>query len=117
MSLRIFSAGALTTLLAACGGNMSPEPDGELIECAIGAGAQFEPVCTMEHVSADELVIHHPGGGFRRFLRDDQNPVQLIAADGAQGLEYVENETHAEFALDNEKYRAETRLLEFSANE
>ena len=117
MSLRIFSAGILATLLAACGGNTTPEPDGEQIECAIGAGAELEPVCTLEHVSADELVIHHPGGGFRRFLRDDQNPMQLIAADGAQGLEYVESETQAEFALDNEKYRVETRLLAYSPNE
>ena len=84
MSLRISSALLAIGLLAACGSE-TPEPEGETLDCAIGAGAEFASVCTLEWIGeewAREFVIHHPDGGFRRFaLNEDASGV--VALDGA----------------------------------
>lgn len=126
MSLRIFSAGLLLAALAACGVNSSPEPEGMEIECAIGSGAEFEPVCTLEQVSSDEFVIHHPDGGFRRFYRRDDEPHLLIVADGAEPINYellslpgmgVDGPTIWEFGVEGSRYRLSADLLAFPANE
>lgn len=53
--------------LAACGEESQP-PEGEVIECAIGAGAEFSPDCLYDYqADARQAVIWHPDGGFRRF--------------------------------------------------
>lgn len=58
----------LSVGLHACSSEPSPEPQGEKIDCAIGAGSQFAPVCTYEFIAEEQqAVIHHPDGGFRRF--------------------------------------------------
>lgn len=101
MSLRTFSLLPFLVLLAACG-----RPDNEklaeaeedlaeeaaaqgLVECALGDGALFSRVCETERISGPEgtiLVIHHPDGGFRRFviLTDGRG---LAAADGFDDTE------------------------------
>ena len=53
--------------VAACGVESQP-PEGEVIECAIGAGAEFSPDCLYDYrADAQQVVIWHPDGGFRRF--------------------------------------------------
>lgn len=54
-------------VLAGCGEESQP-PEGEVIECAIGAGAEFSPDCLYDYrADAGQVVIWHPDGGFRRF--------------------------------------------------
>lgn len=84
MCLRI-SSGALLLALAACGAQSPPSP-GDAIECAIGAGAALSPVCTLEQVAGtQDIVIHHPDGGFRRLTRDAATGA-LAPLDGAEPL-------------------------------
>ncbi len=102
MSMRIFNLCALSGALAACGGTSgaSGEPEGPSVDCAIGPGSDFSDACTIEHVSAEAFVIHHPDGGFRRFIRGEDSTIPLLAADGAEPLTY-------------QNLAAETGMLEF----
>jgi hypothetical protein len=85
MSLRISSPLALL-LLAGCGAAESPPPPGDKVDCAIGAGADLSPVCTLEQVAGTpDIVIHHPDGGFRRLTRDPATG-GLVPLDGAEPL-------------------------------
>jgi len=94
---------ALAPALAACGPEAGP-PQGEAIECAIGPGADFARDCTVEIAAGEALVIHHPGGGFRRFVRegggllplDGADPLVMVAQDPAGGIE---------FAIAGDRYR------------
>lgn len=81
MSLRISSALVLLPLLLAACGPEAAMPSGDLIDCAIGGEPQLSQVCTLERVSGErlagkevtggeELILHHPGGGFRRVVFD-----------------------------------------------
>jgi myo-inositol-hexaphosphate 3-phosphohydrolase len=75
-------------MLAACSAS-SPEPqefaEEDRIDCALDGQLEFARECAVERSRADGdliLVVHHPGGGFRRFqIVDDGRGV--IAADGA----------------------------------
>lgn len=112
MFLRISSTLALSALtLAACGGEVSPPPPGEMVECAIGAGVDMAAVCTLERAEGDEIVIHHPDGGFRRFLRDSAGGT-LAPLDGAESLVMTEGEGAAlAFAVGEDRYRIPPELL------
>ncbi|ALE16603.1 hypothetical protein AMC99_01309 [Altererythrobacter epoxidivorans] len=67
MKAQITLAAAVSCLLAACSSE-SEAPQGEVIQCAIGAGAEFAPSCTyQEREGGREVVVYHPDGGFRRF--------------------------------------------------
>ena len=79
-----------------------------MIECAIGPGAEFTEVCTLERLGGDEFVIHHPDGGFRRFAfsgEGDERTVEALA--GASDVEILEAMAagHWEIALDGNLYR------------
>ena len=118
MCLRIFSTLAFAALLAGCGANVSPEPDGAEVECAIGPGAEFSRVCTLEALSDGTFIIHHPDGGFRRFGPDDNG--KLDTADGADTLisdEIDEASGTREFALEVDRYRVPADLLAPPADE
>lgn len=121
MSMRIFSLCALTTVLAACGGGgTSGEPEGSLVECAIGPGSEFSDVCTIELISAEEFVIHHPDGGFRRFTQSDDSSSPIAVADGAEPLTYqrVEGESGVlELGLSVDRYRIESKLIASTPDE
>ncbi len=74
-------------LVAACSdpgesGEPAPTPTGETIACAIGDPPAFDEECVVERVGED-IVVHHPDGGFRR-LKLDPDGAGLIAADGAE---------------------------------
>ncbi|MEP0391999.1 MAG: hypothetical protein ABJ205_14675 [Erythrobacter sp.] len=92
MYLRIFSSVFALSALTACEATQSPEPEGETLDCAIGAGAELSNVCTLEWVGEErgqEFLVHHPDGGFRRFtLSEDASKV--VVKDGAEDVEMVE---------------------------
>ena len=105
MYLRIFSLG-FCLALAACGEASAPPP-GESIACAIGEGAEFAEVCTLEVAEGATFVIHHPDGEFRRFTRTD-GPDMLAPADGAEPMSEVSLEGLAgriEVSVGGDTYR------------
>jgi hypothetical protein len=112
MCLRISSALASLTVLAACGSE-SPPPPGDSIDCAIGAGAEFSAVCTLEQVAGTaQIVLHHPDGGFRRLTRDGATGA-LAPLDGADPLVSEADDPQAmQFALGADRYRIPRALLE-----
>ena len=113
MSLRTSSALAALVLLAACNGAESPPPPGDAIDCAIGTGAEFSPVCTLEQVAgAQQIVLHHPDGGFRRLTRDPSTGA-LAPLDGAEPLVSAADAPKAlQFAIGQDRYRIPRLLLE-----
>ncbi|MCL9981967.1 MAG: hypothetical protein NBV60_02300 [Erythrobacter sp.] len=112
MSLRISSALGLLCLLAACGAT-TPPPPGDEVECAIGSGADFSSVCTLEKVAGTlDIVLHHPDGGFRRLTRDAATGT-LIPLDGAEPLVSEAGPRGAlQFAVGADRYRIPQTLLE-----
>ncbi|WP_066533071.1 hypothetical protein [Erythrobacter sp. CCH5-A1] len=104
MSSRISSASLALGLLAGCGGT-SPEPPGDEIECAIGAGAQFAFVCTIERVAgAQEIILHHPDGGFRRMTFDPSSGA-LAPLDGSDPVVLEPALGVVQFAVGQDRYR------------
>jgi hypothetical protein len=112
MCLRISSALlALGLALAGCN-PAAPPPQGNAVECALGAGAALAANCTFEReAQAGRFILHHPGGGFRRFRYDAQAQT-VRAADGAERVsnQASEGETLS-FAVGEDHYRVPLRLL------
>jgi hypothetical protein len=111
MSLRIFSALGLLIAVAACEDSaISPPPPGDTVDCAIGAGAELSPVCTLEQVAGtNEIVIHHPDGGFKRLIRDTATG-DLAPLDGADPL-VIEQGSGVQFAVGADRYSIPPELL------
>jgi len=65
----------LLLLPASCAQAQRAEP----LECAVDGSAKFDRSCRIERVESS-LILHHPGGGFRR-LRFTTGG--LAATDGA----------------------------------
>lgn len=104
MSLRISSAALALMLIAGCGAE-SPPPQGETIACAIGEGADFTEVCTLERVAgSQQVIIHHPDGGFRRLMIDPANGA-LAPLDGSDPLVLEQGEGVSQFAIGTDRYR------------
>lgn len=120
MCLRISSAGLALLLLAGCEGQQGThfvgkeEPmaaRGETIDCAIGQVRDLGPNCTLERVSAQEFVIHHPDGGFRRILRDAATSA-LAPHDGVDPLvPGSEGEGTVRFAIGPDHYAIPHAML------
>lgn len=91
--MRTSRALGLALALAACGPEAAA-PEGEAIACAIGPGSGFANDCVLEIFALEErremLVILHPGGGFRRFVRENAT---LLPLDGAEPLIAVANDS------------------------
>ncbi|GMN01327.1 hypothetical protein MTsPCn3_00570 [Erythrobacter sp. MTPC3] len=95
-------------MAGACG-QEAPEPVGEEIDCAIGTGADFSPVCTLERTvidGADVFVVHHPDGGFRLFAFDEGG---IRSVDGAAEVRVNVDADPAmrvvEFSVAQDRYR------------
>lgn len=104
--MRIVAATAPLIILAACSSESAPPP-GDQIECALGAGAEFEAVCTLEQASDDGetlLVIHHPDGGFRRLTVLSEGK-GVAATDGAGALAQSLSGDRLDVAIDGDRYR------------
>lgn len=115
MSLRISSAALAFAVLAACSAQ-SPVAEGETVDCAIGGAADFGADCTLERVSgAEEIVIHHPDGGFRRF-RIDPATGAVAALDGAEPLVIAQADAGTvQFAVGPDRYRLAANLAPIPA--
>lgn len=111
MSLRISSPLVMLALLAACG-DTSPPPPGERITCAIGEGAALASDCTLEQVAGSaDFVIHHPDGGFRRFILDAATGM-VAPQDGAELLVPQAGEGDAvAFAVGADRYAIPAELI------
>jgi hypothetical protein len=98
-------------MLAACASE-SPPPSGDEVECAIGAGAELSAVCVLEQVAGSpDVVIHHPDGGFRRFVRDAATG-GIVPLDGAEPLVPQASEPGSlQFAVGVDRYRIPSELL------
>lgn len=111
MCLRISSALAGLAALAGCGAAESVPPPGDEVACAIGAGAALSPVCTLERVGND-VILHHPGGGFRRLTRDPATRA-LTPRDGAEVLVPEQGGAGVEaFAIGADRYLIPRTLLD-----
>ena len=116
MSLRISSLILATALVAACAEESAP-PEGEMIDCAIGAGSDFSNVCTLEEAAEEEatFLLHAPDGSFRRLLIDPASG-EFGSVDGADDLEFVDQDGElAEFRIAEDRYRIPHRLVRLPA--
>lgn len=78
---------------------------GDTIACAIGQGAEFAEVCTLERIAGtSQIVIHHPDGGFRRLSYDPANDT-LAPLDGADPAVIEEAQGVLQFAVGQDRYR------------
>ena len=121
--MRTSSAAAplfFVALLAACGGDApapAPDPaardDAEVVPCAIGAGSEFAADCPVERIAIDGedvLVVHHPGGGFRRFaLASDGSG--MTAFDGADEARRSLDGDYLLVEIGTDRYRFPARPL------
>ena len=102
---------ALALPLGACSASDAPASGNaegaETIACALGAGAQFAPVCRLERADrgAEKLyVVHHPDGGFRSFTVL-ANGAGLAAADGAEPASQAIVGNLLEVTVGEDRYR------------
>ena len=110
MYLRTSSALVAMLALAGCGAE-SPPPPGVAVECAIGEGGALASDCTLER-AGDEIILHHPDGGFRRLNRDPSTGV-LAARDGAEPLVTEAGEPGvAQFRIGADRYRIPLKVLD-----
>ena len=123
---RFLAAMPAVFLIAACGEDAPPpapepveEPDAEVVECAVGNGSEFGAECPVERTEIDGenvLVVHHPGGGFRRFtLASDGSG--LTAYDGADTAQRTLDGDMLEIAIGTDRYRFPARPVTSSQPE
>lgn len=112
MSLPISRAGIGGVFVLAACAPQAPAPPGEAVECALGAGAGFAAVCTIEREAAPgRFVLHHPDGGFRRLLFD-QAAGAIFPADGAERVSAQTTEGEALMVrIGSDAYRIPRSLL------
>jgi len=111
MSMRISDgltgAGLLCLALAAC--KQAPDAglsanDGDRIECAFGAKADWARACVAER-QGDMLTLRHADGGFRRFtiVKDGRG---LVPADGAEQAKVdIVGDRQIELTIGDARYR------------
>lgn len=105
------AAAAAFLALPGCGPGAEVLP-GDAIECAIGAGSELASGCTLERlVDAGGIVLHHPGGGFRRF-RFDAELLKIEPSDGADPvISERSGDEHMVFRVGTDRYRIALALL------
>ena len=99
----------LLLLLASCSAEEPQEAPfavDDTIECALDGADGFARECGVERIDDDgprTLVIHHPDGGFRRFVITDDG-TGLAAADGADRTQITPRDGAIEVALGGDRY-------------
>lgn len=99
----------LLLLAAFPGCSQSPDAEaalaGQKIDCALDGKQAFKTSCTVEKVGdGGEFVIHHPGGGFRRFITSPDGEFEVT--DGADELIASEDASgeRITFAVGRDRY-------------
>ncbi len=98
--------------LTAC----SPRGDqlrGEPIECAFGPAGKMAMNCTLEQIgkgATAQLVVHHPDGGFRRFVLTPDGK-GLIPADGAGTATSAIAKGTMDVTIEQDHYRIPATML------
>ena len=70
-------------VLSGCGRPVGDaEPEMRVIDCAVGGATVFAAQCQVEQ-AGPVLVVHQPGGGFRRLRKVDDGR-GVMAADGIE---------------------------------
>lgn len=83
------------------------------IDCALDGATSFERACVIERLSGPEgttLLLHHPGGGFRRLVvaTDGRG---VVAADGADpAIVSVVAGDRIEVAVARDRYRLPAKV-------
>lgn len=114
MFLRISSSLVSLAVLAGCS-QATDNLAGSTIDCAIGAGADYSPVCTLEQAANETgayFLLHHPDGGFRRVVLDPQTG-DLRALDGADEVRDRSTGSQGvrEFVIAEDRYLVPVELL------
>ena len=109
--LVIVAAAGLALLAAACSRGAREAGAGiagaEKIACALGPGASFEAVCSLERATRGSetlFVVHHPDGAFRSFTVL-ANGAGLAAADGAESATQAIAGDQLEVTVGEDRYR------------
>jgi hypothetical protein len=103
------------TVAAGSCGEAARAPEGEVIECAIGAGVKFAPVCIAEWGpgfvgDAHGVVIWHPDGSFRRLTYFMDEP-GFEASDGADLAVVSVRGDQTEITVGQDRYRFAGQLV------
>jgi hypothetical protein len=110
---RLLAVG-LALMLAACSDSeAAPEAEGDTVACAVGGAAELAEDCVIEKVRAEgatNLIIHHPDGGFRRFIVLP-GETGLIAADGADAATVVEQDGAFAVTVGQDRYVVPQALI------
>lgn len=112
MRMRAIAGVALLIAVSGC----SNQADGTLpkvaeenekIACAVGGASDLKEVCSVQRITADDvvqLVVHHPDGGFRRFeIRSDGTG--LAPADGADDAQREVGNGTLDLTVSGDTYR------------
>lgn len=117
MFMRISSALFLVLTSAGCSaGAEQPQATAgaQRIECALGEGSEYAPVCLIERSFAHGervLTVRHPDGGFRRFeqVADGRGLIIVDGADEAK-LDFAEGVLNVTVAHDRYRFPAVTAV-------
>ncbi|MBV1686960.1 hypothetical protein KRR38_04545 [Novosphingobium sp. G106] len=77
------------------------------VSCALGGAKDFAPDCTREVTKGPDgetWIVHHPDGGFRRFVLID-NGARIATADGADEVKAERVGADLEVRVAGERYR------------
>lgn len=109
-------AGLVSACNGATGGG-ADAPQGSVVSCRTGEAKAVAPGCVMEWRAAAQgagariLVLHHPDGGFRRFVVSSDG-ARINVADGAEAVEVGDPHQGAvEITVGDAAYRLPTREL------
>ena len=121
MSLRISSAVAFLSALAACSSGTSASDEASAaagqtqqgaagavisVPCALAGAKGYTDVCAIERASLDGkvlLTLRHPDGGFRRLIELDGGR-RFAAADGSAEVAIEANGQEIEVTLGEDHY-------------
>ncbi|AWW74910.1 hypothetical protein CD351_10785 [Erythrobacter sp. KY5] len=87
-------------------------PEVDMVDCAIGTGADYSKECVLEKLGPRQFVIHGPNGGFRRFeVQQNDQGVSVISIDGAAPVAVISDDSPLEFAVEDDVYRVDPALI------